>query len=45
LTAYGLLAANYIESGRLVPDDVIVELMLSLVQRIPYSKSWLLDGK
>ncbi|XP_064607346.1 GTP:AMP phosphotransferase AK3, mitochondrial-like [Liolophura sinensis] len=42
-TAAGLAAKSYIDQGQLVPDDIMVELILSELKGLR-SESWLLDG-
>lgn len=39
----GTEAAKYINSGKLVPDSVMIQFILSEIKKIG-SKSWLLDG-
>nr|XP_026690497.1 GTP:AMP phosphotransferase AK3, mitochondrial isoform X2 [Ciona intestinalis] len=43
-STYGTKAKQFIEDGKLVPDALVVELVLSQIQKIPTSTSWLLDG-
>lgn len=38
------MAKQYIDAGKLVPDHVMVELILSQLCDIPSNKSWVLDG-
>lgn len=40
----GLLAAGYVNSGRLVPDEVITGVILAALDRIPAESGWVLDG-
>ena len=40
----GVKAKDYIDQGALVPNDLMVELMSSEIERL-VDKSWLLDGK
>ncbi|KAK3089359.1 hypothetical protein FSP39_003015 [Pinctada imbricata] len=42
-TAAGLSAKDYIDHGRLVPDDVMVDLILNELHKVE-KHSWLLDG-
>jgi nucleoside-triphosphate--adenylate kinase len=39
----GVKAKDYIDQGALVPNDLMVELMASEIERL-VDKSWLLDG-
>ena len=43
-TEVGLKAKAIVESGGLVPDDIMVELILSKMKELA-GGSWLLDGK
>jgi len=43
-TEVGRLAAGLIKSGDLVPDEVITELVLGHVGKLPAGEHWLLDG-
>jgi adenylate kinase len=43
-TRLGVQAARYVETGRLVPDDLVVEVMTSTLARCPRSSGVLLDG-
>lgn len=40
----GRKAKNYIDRGVLLPDDLIVELMISEIDKLS-NKRWLLDGR
>lgn len=40
----GLQAKKYIDSGQLVPDNVMVQLILNELQKLKHD-SWLLDGE
>jgi nucleoside-triphosphate--adenylate kinase len=40
----GVEAKDYIDQGALVPDDLMVELMTSEIERLS-NKRWLLDGR
>lgn len=40
----GTKAKDYIDQGALVPDDLMVELMTSEIERLA-NKRWLLDGR
>lgn len=40
----GKLAANFVESGLLVPDDVITGVMLEGIKRLPPGAGFILDG-
>ena len=42
-TPVGVLAKQYVQEGRLVPDDAVVELVLNELKEHK-SKKWLLDG-
>lgn len=39
----GLQAKAFMESGQLVPDNVMVQLILNELQKLKH-ESWLLDG-
>uniref|UniRef100_H2YJ95 GTP:AMP phosphotransferase, mitochondrial n=1 Tax=Ciona savignyi TaxID=51511 RepID=H2YJ95_CIOSA len=43
-STHGVRAKQYIEEGKLVPDALVVELVLSQIQKISTNTSWLLDG-
>jgi len=43
LTGVGISAKQFIDEGKLVPDDVMVDLMLNELDKID-NESWLLDG-
>jgi adenylate kinase len=43
-TRLGVRAAQYVESGRLVPDDIVVQAMTAALARCPRSPGVLLDG-
>lgn len=40
----GRQAAEYVHSGRLVPDDLITRVVLAALDRLPASPGWALDG-
>ncbi|KAI9092672.1 hypothetical protein DFS34DRAFT_285481 [Phlyctochytrium arcticum] len=42
-TSVGMEAHKYIEQGALVPDELVVELILTALGELP-SRSWMLDG-
>jgi adenylate kinase len=44
VTPLGARAASYVESGRLVPDELVVEAMTAALARCPRSPGVLLDG-
>lgn len=43
-TPVGLRAKEYMNSGRLVPDEVTLEIMLGKILAIPEDKGFILDG-
>jgi len=43
-TSPGVAAERYIKAGKLVPDNTMIELILSKLSSLPASESWLLDG-
>ncbi len=43
-SAVGVQAREYVESGTLVPDDVITDVMLSAIGRMPAGDGFVLDG-
>lgn len=43
-TSPGVAAQKYISAGQLVPDDTMIELILSKLTKLPNQTSWLLDG-
>lgn len=43
-TELGAKAKEYMESGRLVPDDLVVDMLFAYVDREPYRAGYLLDG-
>lgn len=43
-TELGAKAKEYMESGRLVPDDLVVDMLFAFVGREPYHAGYLLDG-
>jgi len=43
-TNLGKLAAKYMDSGQLVPDEVTIDLLLSELEKFPQSKGFIFDG-
>lgn len=43
-TSPGVAAQEFIKSGKLVPDETMVQLILSKLMSLPENTSWLLDG-
>jgi adenylate kinase len=43
-TELGRKVASYVESGQLVPDEVIIDLVLPLVREAAQEQGYLLDG-
>jgi adenylate kinase len=43
-TAVGLLAASYLDSGRLVPDEVVLDVVIQRLEQEDASAGCLLDG-
>lgn len=43
-TDLGAKAKEYMESGRLVPDELVVDMLFAFVDREPYRAGYLLDG-
>lgn len=41
----GQKGQQYIDAGKLVPDDLVVSMILASIRKIPTSESWLLDGR
>ncbi|MDR0547665.1 MAG: adenylate kinase [Dysgonamonadaceae bacterium] len=43
-TALGLIAAEYIDQGLFVPDQVIIDMFSGLLDRMPNQKGYIFDG-
>ena len=43
-TNLGKLAAKYMDSGQLVPDEVTIDLLSSELEKFPQSKGFIFDG-
>ena len=43
-TALGLIAKKYISKGHLVPDQLIIDIISSVLDRNPQAKGYILDG-
>ncbi|CAK8689561.1 GTP:AMP phosphotransferase AK3, mitochondrial-like isoform X1 [Clavelina lepadiformis] len=43
-SACGIEAEKYITTGKLAPDTLMVDLILSQLQKLPSGTNWLLDG-
>jgi len=40
----GRKAAKYVQSGTLVPDDLVTDIMLTAIRRLPPQRGFILDG-
>jgi adenylate kinase len=43
-TKLGILAKSYIDKGNLVPDDVTIKMLKSVVKKVPHSNGIIFDG-
>ena len=43
-TENGKKAKQYVDSGKLVPDEIVCQMILSKINAIPKEKGWILDG-
>lgn len=43
-SAIGKAAADYVKSGKLVPDGIITSVILAGLERLPHQDGWILDG-